>query len=446
MTRIILANTGSDAIVSPSSCPSDESLQASARWAKRMLWLARSNDICITPTPVTTPFLDYFSYLTGERSIVVLSTSTTSTRRPAPLSKKDLQDSGCLTNSLPLLASGVQCLEPFVLDELSISVAQIVGDVPVASANRSVQASPEASRLLNNKVKFREFARNLGVPIANGSICINSRELAEGVCRALSVSDKAILKTAFGSGGEGNSIISRSASRGGSSHGAARSVCVANGDQNSVAAAVHDLGLLVTEDEPVIVEVYTENDSSIGVHFNIGPDKVEFVGIASILFDPAYIGAYWAKSLLDDLPNDVFSWCQKLSDYAQKVGHLGPLSVDIVRGKETGFFACEVNGRHGGFSTVRAVLNSVGLEADIKNGQRVVLSHDDISIDVPFSELVDRLEEQGLHYKAAERRGAIVITEGYEDKGPFDVVIVGVDLAETKMIERDIIKLTERTR
>ncbi|MER8930883.1 hypothetical protein [Mesorhizobium sp. M0859] len=420
---------------------SDDFLLANAASAKRMIWLARNNDIFINPTPVTQRFLDYVNSLKGGSNIVSLSTYSASTNRPLPVSKNDIAAGRSFITSLRSLASDVQVssLEPYIADEVSMAIAHLLGDIPVTFSNQHVRASTEATRLLNDKAKFREFAPKVGVPIAGGSICVSTQEVVDATCRALSVCDRVILKMARHSGCDGNSIISKDIER--SLQGARRSVSVIEIDADSIRAAVHEIGLVATGKEPVIVEMYTENESSIGVHFDIGANRVELAGVASILCNPGYVGAYWGKSLVDNLPSDVLSWCRNLGDYAKEIGYCGPLSVDVVKGKAVGYFACEVNGRHGGFSSVRAVSNSLGLEADINNGERVVLSRNFVPIDIRFPCLVDVLEQKQIHYKSSDRIGAIVMVEGHEDAGPFDFAIFGRDLEEVQAIDAQIMAL-----
>ncbi|RWC10647.1 MULTISPECIES: hypothetical protein [unclassified Mesorhizobium] len=442
MTAVILGNVGSDEMAPSVNLLSDRYLQTNAAGAKRMIWLAKNDDILVTPTPVTRQFLHYVNALKGGANIVALATYSTPTKRPLPISKKDLKAGSILSKSLSLLDSDrVSCLEPYIADEVSICIAKFLGDVPVTFSNQTVRASPEVTRRFNDKAKFREFAPNLGVPIASGSVCVSTQGVVDAAYRALSVSDKVILKVARHSGGDGNFVISKSIER--SFQGATRAVCIREIDVNSIRAGVHEIGLIATEKEPVVVEAYNENESSVGVHFDIGINRVELVGVASILFNPGYGGAYWDKSLVDEIPKNVLAWCQNLGDYAHKSGYCGPFSVDIVKTKEVGFFACEVNGRHGGFSSVRAVSNSLGLEFDIKNGERVVLSRNAVPIGIRFPDLVDLLEERKLHYNSSVKRGAVVMVEGYEDNGPFDFVIVGNDLRDVQGIECDIIKLAE---
>ncbi|MER8912106.1 hypothetical protein NKH99_31815 [Mesorhizobium sp. M0854] len=441
MSRIILANIGSDSMAPPAPLLSNKFLRANAASAKRMIWLAKGNDVLITPTPVTKPFFDYVNSLTGRGNIVSIPTSSTFAKRPLPISEKDTEPSSYLSKSLRVLSAdlNVSCLEPYIVDQVSLSIAKCVGDVPVTFSDQKVRASPEATRLFNDKAEFREFAPRLGVPIAYGSVCVNTQEMVDAVCRALSVSDKAILKVARHSGGDGNVVISKGIER--SFQGAMRAICIHEVDADSIRARINEIRWTATRDRPVVVEVYSENERSMGVHFDVRQDRSELVGVASILLNPGYGGAYWGKSLIGDLPNDVLSWCQNLGDYAREVGCFGPLSIDVVKATDVGFFACEVNGRHGGFSAVRAVISSVGLESDIEDGERVALSRNAVSIGVRFSELVDLLEKGNLHYNCSARRGAIVMGEGCEHSGPFDFVIVGRDLSDVQGIECHLIEL-----
>ncbi|WP_236840784.1 peptide ligase PGM1-related protein [Bradyrhizobium sp. CCGE-LA001] len=421
---------------------SDDFLLTNAASAKRLIWLAKGDDLLITPTPITKEFLKYVSSLKGGSNITLLSTSSTPTKRPLPISEKDIAPDSAFSRSLRVMTAGTQfsSLEPYIADEVSIFIAKMVGDVPVRFSNENVRACPAATRLLNDKEKFRQFASDLGVPIANGSNCASTQQVVDSVCRVLSASGRAILKVARHSGGDGNIVISKSVE--GSSQGATRSVVAPKVDANSVRETIHELGLSPTIEEPVIVEVYSENECSMGIHFDVGKDRVELVGAASILFNPGYGGAYWSRTLLDRLPNDVLSWCRNLGNYAQQIGYFGPLSVDIVRAKEVGFFACEVNGRHGGFSSIRAVSNSLGLESDIKNGARVALSRNCVPIGLRFPDLVDALERRQLQYKPTDRLGVIVMAEGHEDAGPYDFVIFGRDLEELQATERDLAQLS----
>ncbi|MER9871369.1 peptide ligase PGM1-related protein [Mesorhizobium sp. M0136] len=442
MSAVILANFGSDVTVPAVDLLSDADLKANAVASKQMIWFAQDNDILVTPTPVTHAFLEYTNLLKGGSKVTTLSVSPEPTKRPLPISAKHLEAGSHLCNSLTLLARHhVSCLKPSIADGVSACIAELLGDVPVMFPHANGPASPEATRLLNDKAKFREFAPPLGVPIARGSICVCEREMANAICRLLSDFDHAILKMARHSGGKGNVIISKGVER--SLQGATRSVSIPDVDLNLIRAALHDIGLVATQMEPVIVEVYSENESSIGVHFDIGTDRVDLVGVASIRLNPGYGGTYWSKSLADDLPKDVMSWCHRLGDYAQQIGYVGPLSVDVVKGKEVGFFACEVNGRHGSFSLIRAVSTSVGFEPALKDGECVALSRIAVPIDVRFSDLVDLLEKSQLHYKPSVKRGAIVITDGYDGTGPFDFVSVGRDLREAKEIEYAIVKLAK---
>lgn len=440
MSTVLLGNVASEAMAPSARLLSDSYLQAYAAAAKRMIWFAKNDDILITPSPVTRHFVDYVNDIKGGSNIASLSTTSRNTTRPFPISKTDIEPGSRLSNAMRLLASGrVSCLEPYIADEISICIARFLGDVPVTFSNQTVRASPDATRRLNDKAKFREYAPSLGVPIASGSVCVDTRQVVDAVRRTLAVSDKVILKAARHSGGNGNFVISTSIEK--SFRGAARAICIREVDANCVRTGVQELGLIATEKEPVVVEAYRENEASIGVHFDVTRGGAELVGVASILLNPGYGGAYWDGSRIDEVPKDVLAWCQNLGNYAREAGYCGPLSVDIVKAKDIGFFACEVNGRHGGFSMMRAVSTSLGLEADIKTGERVVLFRNVIPIDIKFSGLVDLLEHNHLNYNWSVKRGAVVMAEGYGGKGPFDFLIVGSDLGDVHGIERAIIGL-----
>ncbi|MET3523832.1 reverse transcriptase domain-containing protein [Mesorhizobium abyssinicae] len=174
MTALVLGNVGSDAMAPPAPLLSDKYLQNNAAEAKRMIWLAAGDDILVTPTTISQPFLDYVNKLKGGSNIASLTTSEKSTKRPLPISKMDLNAGSVLSRSLSFLRSDhISCLEPYIADEVSFSIARFMGDIPVTFRHQNVTAPPEITRSFNDKAIFREFALNLGVPIASGSICGN---------------------------------------------------------------------------------------------------------------------------------------------------------------------------------------------------------------------------------------------------------------------------------
>ncbi|WP_155257402.1 hypothetical protein [Rhizobium leguminosarum] len=441
MSKIVLGNIGSHSMAPSVHMLSDQFLQANAAAAKRMIWLANDRDIFITPTPVSAPFLNYVNQLKGGSNIVSLSTSSVSQKRPYPISEQDFGATSDLSKTVSLmrLDSLVSGLEPYIPDEGAVSIANSLGELPITFAGQGVKVNCEATRILNDKAEFREFAPKLGVPIAAGYTCTNVPEVVDAVRGALSVSDQVILKMARHSGGDGNIVFTKHPED--SFQGAKRTVLVLESDGGSIRTAINEVGLAVSDEEPVIVEVYSENESSIGVHFDIRKDAIELVGVATILFNPGYGGAYWGKSLLTNLPGEVVDWCQRLANYAREIGYCGPLSVDLVNAKGVGFFACEVNGRHGGFSSVRAVSASLKLEGAIRSGSHVVLSRNGVVIERQFPQLIQLLEKRGLHYNSTTNCGAIVAVEGHEDNGPFDFVIVERDVDQAVRLEAEILQL-----
>ncbi|RWL81957.1 MAG: hypothetical protein EOR67_28055 [Mesorhizobium sp.] len=440
MTGIILGNINSGAMAPPPRALSDSFLQTNAAAAKRMIWLATHDDVLITPTVATKPFLDYVNALKGGSTIISIATSPSDCRRPLPISEDDLRAGGYLMKSLSSLVSRATLshLEPHIVDHAALEFAQELG-LPVTFANRRAHISPEITGLFNHKGRFREFAPKLGVPIANGETCVTTQALVEAAQRALSCSNAVILKMARHSGGEGNAVITKTVKP--SFQGAMHTVAIEKIDADSLCETVLRLGLHATEREPVIIEVYNENEASIGVHFDVQPDHVELVGAASILFNPGYGGACWSKTVADGLPMQVLSWCRRLADYAWETGYLGPISVDIVKGKRTGFFACEVNGRHGGFTTTKSVVKSLGVEDDVKAGERVALSRTSICLEETFSDLISRLERKHLHFRRADRRGVVVVTEGYRNCGPYDFLLLANDQDDLGRMEQQLIRL-----
>lgn len=426
MGTLIFANTDTTTMAPCAESLSDDFLRVSAAAAKRMVWLTGNKDVILTPTLITSQFLSYVARLRGlQANIYSISKTDELTPRPLPFCSGDALENSRIVEFLKDFArlNNLDNIEPYIADDVATAFGSALGNVPVSFNGRnSYQANPSVTTLLNDKALFREFAPDLDVPLAPGATCTSSGELVEKIVENLKFTGTVILKLARHSGADGNFIIS--ASQGSDFRGADRFYLLCKIDTQAVKSALRELGLKPDTDQPVIVESYYRNDATLGIHYEVDQDKYRLMGLANIMLNPGFGGSYWGAELTDEIPESVFQWSNRLANFAQKQGHQGPLSVDIIKNDDIGFIACEVNGRHGGFSTVRGLVGSLNLIDSIDSGERVVLARNRVDLPVNFEQLRAALKVSKLDFCPAAQEGVVIMVEGFHDQGPYDLVFI----------------------
>lgn len=441
MTRLFIANNDTASMVPAAEELSDRYVQMSAAFAKRMIWMADAADSIITPTRISTAFLEYVAHVKGDKTATQSAALVDhAVDRPLPMTASDATQNPAVAAFLNLLTSEgeIDEVQPFFADEVAAAFAARIGAVPVSFGG--APARPDVSRHLNDKAKFREFANLMGVPIADGAVCRSDQEVLETVGRVLPFTGSVILKMALHAGGNGNHVLCTNPDS--SSLGAASANVVSGMDKEALAEGILKSGFTATPSVPLVAEAYYENEASLGVYYEVCSGVANLLGAAEIMFNPTgFTGQYWSAKPVDRVPSEVMSWTQRLADYSMAIGHVGPLSIDVIKATSGGYFATEVNGRHGGFSTLSSLARSVGFGKDVANGTKVVLSRNAPALDLPFSEVLRQLIASGLHYHGGKGEGVIIFTEGYNDNGPYDFVMVGADRETVVMLEAEILRL-----
>ncbi|WP_298752949.1 peptide ligase PGM1-related protein [uncultured Serinicoccus sp.] len=446
MSTLYVANTDTVAMAPDASGLTDHFLQKAATSAKRMVWMAGSDDHIVTPTPVSKGFLEYVARLKGESSPPKASAAAESPSvRPLPLHESILSERSDLAGELkvPAHSDPFERVHPYIADEVALAFAQTAETV-VSFSKGEAPCRPLVTLHLNDKVTFRDFACLLDVPIAPGSTATSTSQLIDSVSKLLSLTGSVIVKMGRHSSGEGNLIASTAAIP--KPQGAADFVTIVDAHDAGLEAALRRCRICVGPEAPVVVEAYYENDSCFGLHFHVADAGADLLGAAEQLNRPTVGGQLWSLNVLAGVPSKVRIWGQKLANYAHALGYRGPFSVDIIDGVSVGHVVTEVNGRHGGFSTIRALIKGIGLLEDVEKGKRVVLTHHGLQLRATFNAAVAQLTAAGLHYDPLSRQGAILMTEGHLDKGPYDIVIVANSHKYAQSLERDLLKIAERSR
>jgi hypothetical protein len=199
MPRTVLANIVSETVAER---PSAEYRRAMAAVTPRKLWQARPGDCVVMLAPCSDMFRDYVA-----RVIDLDVDRVTIVAPPQIRGEHALDVADALGATAEILERPI--LKPFVLDARVIDFGQETG---VSILPYPIQ--PDASLLeplsmINTKHGFRETARQLGLPIADGGVARTRSELVGALAEFLVDHAAAIVKPNRSSNGFGNTVIQR---------------------------------------------------------------------------------------------------------------------------------------------------------------------------------------------------------------------------------------------
>ncbi|RNL73845.1 hypothetical protein [Streptomyces sp. I6] len=200
MQRLLIGNDWSEELEEP----------AGSGWAvQRLLWFARDGDVLVLPVPPEEEFLSYVTSLTGTRRdslhVAVPPPGRTGTgaltadRLTHPAFIAELRER---TACRPV--DEVFALWP---DAAVAAVADALGCPGALEGHGFLTQS--GGLLGSSKAVFRALAAGVGAPLPDGAVCADRRRAQEHVARLLDGGSPVILKQDYGSGSDGNEILSR---------------------------------------------------------------------------------------------------------------------------------------------------------------------------------------------------------------------------------------------
>ncbi|WP_147455140.1 peptide ligase PGM1-related protein [Saccharothrix australiensis] len=381
---------------------------AAAWYSQRLTWFARDGDVLVLPTEPDKAYVEYVTGWTG--------TSAESLRFVVPppgegaigrLTRERLRDPEFLDRlraaAEDRVIDHVYALWP---DARVVELADALG-VGHAVPGRGF-LSQGGDAVANSKALFRVIARGVGVPVAEGAVCLHPRAAEQAVTALLDAGHPAMLKNEFMSGGWGNEIISRTP------HidpiGARRLVVVADAITLRDYLEEHWDKLTGDGRHSLVVERYHPDSSAAFAEFHVGDDGVRFGGQGQLLSLPQAASVIPAPNVDAGRMAEIIDGGRRLGEAMRAIGYRGVLSADAIVTPAGEVLFTEYNGRSTGSTHLYGVVGEQVIGPGYAEDRFIVerIGTPPWSV-TTFAEAVDRLAGTDLGYDRASRRGVLFV-------------------------------------
>ncbi|MEX3791311.1 peptide ligase PGM1-related protein [Paraburkholderia sp. BR14374] len=441
MPTLFLGNADTDAMVNNPRSLSKLYRQSSARASRRHLWMMSPGDAIILPSAGDDQHVHYV-----EESLQICSGSLHvfyvhgRSDDPYPMSLESLKNPEILHSLRKIGVHGKEwSIEPYIADDVAFDFGKLI-DVPVRFG-RFGTPTREVADLFNDKRVFRALAAGLHVPIANGRTCGSQAQLASALREITPLSGASIVKLDRHSGAEGNVLVAADDIT--SAPGAQKVFRVSDSRQyNSVAHQVYT-ELSRGHTPFFVVESYRRSVHSVGIHYLLSENSVDFNGIADIRLAPAYSGMFWPTVLPEAVVHKLLAEAQKLANDIARFGHRGPVSIDAIVDLNGEIMVNEVNARHGGFSAAKAIIDRVRGRC-LMSTPFVAATRGNLSCDVDFESLCSLLEREGLSFTQSTGAGILIPVEDLRNSGRIEILTIAASRTELERLEDRFVQLVCR--
>ncbi|RST08704.1 hypothetical protein EF910_00165 [Streptomyces sp. WAC07149] len=428
MPKIIIANTFSPEILSDFDTCTDEDFLASGHYAQGLLWSAEEDDVLVLPTAPGPDFARYAARLMGLDPSRVHVTVPERGLMPEGLLSPDTLLDPPFTARLARLAGPAAHVWPYYYDRMSAEATHALGLTRSTPGFGYVDEG--GARLLNSKANFRAIAAGNGLPVPPGIATADRTTAVDYARQALASHGAVMVKQDYNAGGFGNEIITLDHQR-------------RTGTRNATVLAHHDdvHGHFDAQwdtytnggRDRVVIELYIEDCVPVYREMHLTPAGVEAFGHGEMLMNPAYDGLALPGRAGDRSRNpDFFDGAERIAEVVHAMGYRGLMSVDALLTPSGGVLFNEFNCRNGGSTHIHRIGQRV-IGGDPLADRTVLVRR--IPAPLPFAELVERLEEQGLAFDPGRRTGVVLATDVAPD-GKVQYCAVARTAEEADALER----------
>lgn len=399
--RLLLGNDWSEELEEP---------RGTGWGVQRLVWFARDGDVLVLPVRPEDEFVAYVASLTGTRpgslTIVVPPPGRLGT---GALTADRLSDSTFLA-ALRDACAGRRIDEVFALwpDAVAADLATAMGCPEALQGHAFLTQS--GGLLGSSKAAFRAIAAGAGLPLPDGVVCVDARRARQHIARMLDDGAPVILKQDYGSGSEGNEILSPVPDivrRG------ARDLRVLT-DHDALSGYLDERWHWLTAGgrHRVVVERYHPGSRAYFAEFWISDDEVRFGGTGEMQYRPLPDAEVMPAPDLDPRQTkELVEGGRLISTAMQALGYRGILSADALVTPDGEVLFTEYNGRATGSTHIYEIVGKrvvgPGYGTDRILRERIWPQ----SWAVPsLAAALQRLRESGHAYDPVTRRGTIVLT------------------------------------
>ncbi|CAL9329162.1 hypothetical protein SUDANB145_00030 [Streptomyces sp. enrichment culture] len=398
MTRLLIGNDFNE----------DLFTRIAASWSvQRLAWFAQDGDVLVLPVRPEEEFLAYVTSLTGTRRSAIEVVVPAAGRAGEDLLTADRLSAPAFLTALRRALAGRPVTDVLALwpDTSVAALARALG------AEHAVPglgfAAQSGGALVNSKAVFRAVAAGVGVPIPEGAVCATRERAESAITELLDSNTPVVVKQDYSLGGKGNEILSRVP--GIQPVGARRTLILT--DTSKVRGYLDERWAELSRNsrDPVVVERYYPDSTSLFAEYLITDDGVESGGTGEMIMAPlAKAQVVPAQGLKPDAAAGLAEHGRRLCVPLHAMGYRGRLSADAVLTRDSELFFTEYNGRVTMSTHTYAVIGArlAGLDhAD----DRVVVERiwPDGWSARSFASAVSALTDAGLAYDPSTRAGVI---------------------------------------
>ncbi|NEY32735.1 hypothetical protein GTU99_11120 [Streptomyces sp. PRKS01-65] len=419
MVRVLVGNDWSEELEEP----------AGSGWAvQRLVWFARDGDLLVLPVHPEEEFLDYVTSMTGVRRaslrVVVPPPGRLGT---GALTADRLADARFL-DELRSAVGGRPVDEVFALWPDAV-VAELAGALGCAAALEGHGFLSQGGGLLaSSKAVFRALAAGVGAPLPDGAVCSDAHRAELHIDRLLDDGGAVILKQDYGSGSDGNEIVSRSP---GVPLRGARRLRVVN-DRAALREYLAERWdwLSVGGRDRVIVERYHPGSRAYFAEFWISDGGVRLGGHGEMRYRPLPEAQVMPAPGLDERQLDTLvEGGRRISEGLGALGYRGILSADAVVTPAGEVLFTEYNGRATGSTHIYEIVGKRVVGAGFGTDRVLLERVWPKGWTVPsFADALRRLRESGEVYDPATRRGVVILAAYHPGRKGVMLCFVDEDL------------------
>ncbi|MFJ6384905.1 hypothetical protein ACIQI7_33455 [Kitasatospora sp. NPDC092039] len=392
------------------------------RQAVRKVWLLRRGDILVTPTPISPALRAYACDVLG---LAPSDTVTLAVPDAQSVPLADAVERGGLSAALKAVAAqrpGLRML-PYALDRPTVRLASALG-LPLhlyGPAPVDERTVAEVYRL-NTKIGFRETATGLGIPVPEGTVCADRRELHAAV-RALSERGDVFVKPARSGNGYGITRLRR-------------------GAWGQVREALEQH--LARPDLPPgswIVEESIAPARDVSVQAEVHADGTAVLFDGQMRMTPGGYASHGYQCGLQAptaVRNELAGMARRLGRHLRDSGYRGPFSLDARLTPDGRIYGTESNVRRTGTTTPHALVRRLTAREPGPSGGFAWLY--DTGRPTPRSphglaEGVDRLTRTGLAHDPATGHRVVLMNDP-DVSGAWSYLAIAPDTAQLLDVEQ----------
>ncbi|WP_331970140.1 peptide ligase PGM1-related protein [Actinophytocola sp.] len=397
--------------------------RSSGTYAQRLLWFAQDGDVLVLPVAPDEAFAEHVTELTGtDMSTLRVVVPPPGKGSIGQLSRDRLRDPGFLEALRAATADKeIDLVSALWPDSRIVELAGVLGLESAVPGSGFLSQSGDA--LANSKAFFRTLAAGVGVPIADGAVCLTRDVARDTMCRLLGAGHPVILKHEFFSGGWGNDIVSLTVDF--QPIGATRMTVLAG--LSGVETFLAERWGYLTDDgrHSLVVERYHPDSTAAFAEFSISDDGVALGG-TGMLYSLPYVASVLPASGISRAELDaVIAGARLLCEAMRAIGYRGILGPDAIVTPDGEILFTEHNGRATGSTHMYGVIGKKVIGPGFGKDRVIVDRQPTVPWSVAsFREAADRLRGSDIAFDPATRRGVMLVQPFNVMTGSIPYVVV----------------------